>query len=228
MIPNCAQVGANGFCLKCAFRFWSNNGVCQQVSDQCKSWSLTNGQCTDCYDGYGLSYGVCVVRPQVQPLPTPTPTIPNCAQVGPNGYCIRCAFRFWSNNGICQQVSDQCKSWSLTNGQCTDCYDGYGLNNGACVVRPQVQPVPTPTPTVPNCAQVAANGACLKCAYRYWSSNGVCVKVDDQCKSWNDYNGQCTSCYDGYELYNGACYVKKQVLPVQPQPSQTVTIPGCA
>lgn len=137
--------------------------------------------------------------------------------------------RYWNNNGICQQVSDQCKAWSLTNGKCTDCYDGYGLLNGACVVRPPVQPQPTPTPTVPNCAQIASNGACYKCAQRYWNNNGICVQVSDQCRLWSEYNGLCTDCYDGYALNNGACVLKAVQVPVQPQPGQQPTGPAnCA
>lgn len=58
----------------------------------------------------------------------------NCAQVSANGqYCTRCAFRFYNYNGVCNKVSDQCKSWSDTTGACTDCYDGYALQGGDCL-----------------------------------------------------------------------------------------------
>jgi hypothetical protein len=173
-VPNCAQVSANGqYCTRCAFRYYNYNGVCNKVSDQCKAWSDSTGACTDCYDGYGLSGGECVIK-TTQPGQT---TVPNCAQVSANGqYCTRCAFRYYNYNGVCNKVSDQCKAWSDSTGACTDCYDGYGLSGGECVIK-TTQPGQT---TVPNCAQVSANGQyCTRCAFRYYNYNGVCNKVSD-------------------------------------------------
>ena len=233
-IPGCAQV-QDGVCVKCAYRYYAANGLCRAVSDMCKSWNDNNGACTDCYDGYDLSYGECVLRKQqlpVQPQPGTGPSaIPGCAQVQ-NGVCVKCAFRYYAANGVCRAVSDLCRSWNDNNGACTDCYDGYELSSGECVLRKQqlpVQPQPGTGPSaIPGCAQVQ-NGVCVKCAFRYYAANGVCRAVNDLCKSWNDNNGACTDCYDGYELSSGECVLRKQQLPVQPQPGTGPSaIPGCA
>lgn len=60
MIPGCAEIGSNGNCLKCAFRYYFRNGVCVAVNDQCKAWNENNGACTDCYPGYSLYNTDCV------------------------------------------------------------------------------------------------------------------------------------------------------------------------
>ena len=42
---------------------------------------------------------------------------------------------------------------------------------------------------------------CLGCAERaYFNDFGKCVAVDDQCKTWDLFDGVCLSCYKGYEL----------------------------
>jgi hypothetical protein len=33
-----------------------------------------------------------------------------------------------------------------------------------------------------------------------------CQQVDSSCLNWTD-NGVCLSCYGGYELVNGSCYL---------------------
>ena len=38
-------------------------------------------------------------------------------------------------------------------------------------------------------------------------SDGNCHEVDDQCKCWNDLDGSCTKCYEGYTLNNGKCQI---------------------
>ena len=38
------------------------------------------------------------------------------------------------NNGVCSPVSPYCKAYDSANGQCTDCFSGYGLSNGECLL----------------------------------------------------------------------------------------------
>lgn len=62
-------------------------------------------------------------------------------------------------------------------------------------------PRPTPNPNlfnIPNCAEFAANGDCTKCSFRFFNVNGRCNAVDDSCRTWNEGNGACTGCFDGY------------------------------
>ena len=231
-IPGCAEV-SNGRCTKCALRFYSNNGVCQAVSDLCKSWSLINGACSDCYTGYELSAGACVLSKQVlpvQPQPGSGPApIAGCAQQK-DGVCTGCSFRYYLSAGACLPVSDLCNTWAA-NGACLTCYTGYELSAGACVLSKQVLPVQGqpgsgPAP-IAGCAQ-QKDGVCTGCSFRYYLSAGACLPVSDLCNTWAA-NGACLTCYTGYELSAGACVLSKQVLPVQGQPgSGPAPIAGCA
>lgn len=58
----------------------------------------------------------------------------------------------------------------------------------------------------PNCVE-AANGACTKCATRWYLKDGVCTAVSDQCNTWNEVSGECTSCFEGWALNAGKCEV---------------------
>lgn len=56
-----------------------------------------------------------------------------------NGVCVKCSHRFWmTDEHRCIQVNDQCKDWCLTNGECTECYGGWVLSNGKCLLPSQV------------------------------------------------------------------------------------------
>ena len=60
----------------------------------------------------------------------------------------------------------------------------------------------------PYCSQFSADGSrCITCSYRYWMDyRGKCQKVSDWCKTWDNSNGCCTSCYQGYgNPVNGVC-----------------------
>lgn len=59
-------------------------------------------------------------------------------------------------------------------------------------------------PADPNCVE-SANGACTKCASRWYLSNGVCTAVSNQCNTWDENTGACTSCFDGWTLNAGQC-----------------------
>ena len=53
-------------------------------------------------------------------------------------------------------------------------------------------------------------GVCLRCAFRYFNFNGICKVVSDQCSSWNQNTGACTSCYGGYRLSDFSCVIDNQ------------------
>lgn len=67
-------------------------------------------------------------------------TKPNCNSYKADGSCDVCSFRYWkTSTGDCEQVSDLCEKWSESNGKCTSCYKGYGLNkDGACTLGDKV------------------------------------------------------------------------------------------
>lgn len=53
----------------------------------------------------------------------------------------------------------------------------------------------------------------MKCAYGFYKSPLKCELVNPQCKSYNESNGQCLTCYDGYDLKGGYCIDTSQVDP---------------
>ncbi len=60
----------------------------------------------------------------------------------------------------------------------------------------------------PYCNTFSKDGkCCVKCSYHYWMDKwGRCQPVSDWCKTWNDKNGCCTSCFPGYgNPVNGVC-----------------------
>ena len=65
---------------------------------------------------------------------------PNCLKKNPNGGCLNCSRGFFlDNNSVCKQVNPLCKGADLK-GLCIDCYPGYTLVSGACVIgRTKVQ-----------------------------------------------------------------------------------------
>ncbi len=53
----------------------------------------------------------------------------------------------------------------------------------------------------PFCSEWSDDGTiCKKCAERtyYNSDQKKCLKVNDNCKTWNKANGDCKKCFDGY------------------------------
>ena len=181
-------------CIACSNNFVFNNfGVCVPVSDQCNTFDGT-GACVTCYEGYNLINGACVLAP-----------LEKVSDLGCGTWnwakreCIACSDNFvFNNQGVCTPVSDQCKTFDLS-GACVSCYDGYNLNNGACVLAP-IEKV-----SDEGCALWDwANRKCLTCSDNFVSINGKCTPVSDQCKTF-DLSGACVSCYEGYNLNNGAC-----------------------
>lgn len=76
------------------------------------------------------------------------------------------------------------------------------------------QPGPSPLPNNnnndPYCAQYQGNtNICAACSNRYFLSSrtGRCSPISNQCNTYDSNNGQCLSCYQGYTLSNGDCYI---------------------
>lgn len=120
-----------------------------------------------------------------------------------NQACLQCSNGWAFNaNKVCTAVSDQCKAWD-SNGLCTACFKGYDLKSGSCVASPSNNAKPSDI----GCAQWDwDNQICLKCSKNWvFNTKGTCIQVSSQCLTSNT-NGQCTSCYKGYDLVNGICY----------------------
>ena len=123
-----------------------------------------------------------------------------CAELDGNN-CLKCSANYYFNTkGICCKVHPQCRVFNQDVGICEQCYQGYGLNNGTCVII-------TPGNMInPGCQQYDGNNNCLKCSVRFApNADGVCIPVSDNCRTWDEANGNCLSCYAGYVLDQGQC-----------------------
>ncbi len=53
------------------------------------------------------------------------------------------------------------------------------------------------------------NSICVKCSRNYYfNSKAICTMVDSNCKTFDDKNGNCLTCYDGRSIFNGSCVVQ--------------------
>ena len=93
----------------------------------------------------------------------------NTTILPPPSPAVDCPYRNFMKDGVCVRVSDQCKTWSTSTGECLTCYDGYKLSQGACVIDG-------------GSGSGSGNG---NCPYRTVRINGNCVAVSNQCKTWS-------------------------------------------
>ncbi len=112
-----------------------------------------------------------------------------------------CSTRYYVNpSGKCGAVNPLCKDYNPQNGACTNCYPGYGISGVTCV-----QGLAQDT----NCKRVEGS-ACKECVNGFYvAPDGKCKQVSPLCKSFDKSNGNCLTCYNGYEVVNGACVIAK-------------------
>ena len=193
----------NQVCLKCSNNWFFNvNNVCIPVSDQCKAHA-ENGDCTECYKGYEIISGQCLVQGII---------IPHDSGCGKwdwdNQVCLACSNHFVFNEDMkCIPVSDQCKAHAA-NGDCTECYKGYHLEEGQCIMNEVEQPSDL------GCGVWDwDNRVCLKCSKDWvFNEEKKCIPVSDQCKAHAE-NGDCTECYKGYSVKEGQCILDGVIVP---------------
>lgn len=148
--PNCQQANILS-CLTCKSGYYNKYGLCNKLPANCLAVS-NDGSCSRCGEGYQLNVGACIVpikyckvyqnngalcdscelgfnlvNNQCELMPS---SDANCISFK-NGVCVLCSNRFYYS-GKCLPVNPNCKSYSLTNGSCTDCYAGYILAKSNC------------------------------------------------------------------------------------------------
>ena len=81
---------------------------------------------------------------------------PYCTENNGN-LCVSCVDGYYVNQqeNKCKQLDPICKDHNRSTGACTDCYNGYTLDNFRCVVKAIAQ--------VPNCVDINAAGRCTEC-----------------------------------------------------------------
>jgi hypothetical protein len=122
-----------------------------------------------------------------------------------DGLCTECSTNFYFNQQhICCAVPSTCQIFDIQSELCTQCYPGYDLSNGTCIA------------SYINVALDAGCkrwtlGVCVECSFRWFlGKDSKCQQVDGSCLNWTD-NGICETCYDGYQLINGSCFVFNEV-----------------
>ena len=188
-------------CLTCS-QWWvrsATTNACVPVSDLCKDYNIINGQCTVCYQGFNLNNGVCA---PIDLAGVKVPDVGCRTWDWQNKVCLACSTNWVLINNVCVPVSDQCATFNSTTGNCVTCYKGYNLSQGRCVII-DLTLVVNPDKGCKDWNWDAR--ICLSCSDRWFmNSQGVCVPVSDLCMK-ADQNGQCQSCYKGYNLVNGVC-----------------------
>ena len=189
----------NQVCLACSDKWvFNDNKVCVPVSDQCASHDAA-GACLTCFKGYDLKDGKCIFSESNNAKPADS----GCGLWDwSNQICLKCSNKWVFNaNKVCVPVSDQCATHDES-GACLTCYLGYDVKNGACIFSESNNAKPADS----GCGTWDwANQVCLKCSNGWvFNAKKVCVAVSDLCKT-NDEAGNCLTCYEGYDLKDGAC-----------------------
>lgn len=186
MDTNCAnQVG--DVCNQCKVNFLVDRsiGICKFNDPNCAI--LTSMSCNQCKPGYYQGKTVCIAYPSF------------CAAFN-GGVCQSCTIGFSLINGICVVPVANCQDYSLINSlsTCIACNLAFSLVNGSCIGSILIASKDV------NCIRVS-NNVCSQCSNRYYMANNICVPVNDNCKSYNPTNGNCTDCYLGYVVSSGMC-----------------------
>ncbi len=84
----------------------------------------------------------------------------------------------------------------MATGKCTDCFQGYSLSSGTCIVTAAIN--------IPYCATVVGI-VCTSCISGYYVSNGSCALANVLCATYDPYNGTCYSCIPGYIYQDLGC-----------------------
>jgi hypothetical protein len=151
----------------------------------CKDF-YNNGSCQNCYSGFIIDINTrnCVTNPDG-----------NCFQTNYNK-CISCSQGYFLNTGgICQLINPFCRTVDTSSIYCTSCYIGYTLYQGNCIDSSKIVIIGG---TNTYCTVYDITGQCKQCSQRYYLSNGQCIRVSDQCNTYDPNYGYCTSCYLGY------------------------------
>lgn len=192
-------------CQECSHTWWFNNGQCVHSDTYCHTFDAANGFCLSCYRGYDLTEhkndngDVIGVTCEYSASNTAAPADKGCRRWNSSG-CIECSQNWaFDENGVCQQVSDSCKTHDGF--ACTSCYHGFVLNEGAC----ELNPLNSIAPSDAGCKDWDwFNQVCKACAPYWFMSNGICIPVSPYCKTY-DEAGLCTSCFKGYHVVEGVC-----------------------
>lgn len=203
---NCKLFQQESYCLECYAGFVNIKGSCESVDPLCRTYDNTTGYCTSCYEGYAingrtcqliggqtlnpcleqntkglclqcvlsysLSNGSCVYNQSN----ANSFNIPFCTAAINATYCSLCADGFYSQLGICYQVSSYCSTYNPSNGECLTCKTGY-ISSGTTCIFPALG-------IDPFC--LSYTGVyCSSCQAGYYLKNYLCSPIDPLCLNFS-------------------------------------------
>ena len=205
-------------CNTCNDGFYVNNGICteytvanciKKVSDKnmcklcnegyyiglngdCYPYTVTNcsifhdssNTCVSCLPGHFLVNLTCKRYQHIT----------NCTEVDPvKDACLDCITGYYLSLGKChlRTVTD-CATYMPDIDICIECKDNFFLQNNFCM------------PYTNKCAQYnTTSNDCLTCESGKYLNKGMClVNTAMFCNELSEYTNGCTSCLDGFFLYN--------------------------
>ncbi len=175
---NCKTYNANAQCVECYNGYFVRVGKCEKVNLLCQTSNPQTGACLSCYQGYSLSNGDCVLGG------SSTSGDVNCKEFtdSTKKSCNYCYSQYYSKLGVCTKFNDLCKTSNPMNGICLDCYQGYALLNGDCVIAQQMA---ANVSSDPYCIKYE-NNKCTKCSSGFYlNQTSQCNQGDPLCKTLN-------------------------------------------
>ena len=164
----------------------------------CQNFNQIGGKCQKCFPGYNIMADSSCLK---QSLAV------GCISATQEGVCSMCLAQYvLSLKGECVTRDLNCVLYE--GATCTKCKMLYYLSKGKCIKE-------TPKDKDPNCRINDLYNYCQQCNPGYYVFEGNCNLVDQLCRTYKQTNGDCLSCYDGYRLNNGRCYLNSPIFNCQ-------------
>ena len=139
---------------------------------------MQSGKCMSCIFGYSFIQNSCIRKQTNNQISTKDR---NCIDYQLNT-CVQCSTRYFVDleSGVCINVNPLCKDYN-NQGKCTDCYPGYSLVSGSCVIS-----FFTESNSDKNCKKFS-NNVCDECyqGYFYSRQSKICERINPLCKTAN-------------------------------------------
>ena len=205
-------------CNSCAAGYFINeNGKCQKGEiENCEEYK-DKSNCKNCLNGGTIENGKCV--------PCKIEHCESC-NVNDKTKCEDCVSGFSKTaDGKCERVQSECHYYNhnINNGRCESCIDGYylGINgkclpfgngcasefNGNCTkcldgyYLDKTGDKPKCIACTGDCKTCESAGYCYSCKENgKVSVKGICFKEIANCSRYNEIDGKCLECIQGYTL----------------------------
>ncbi|ELP85534.1 protein serine/threonine kinase, putative [Entamoeba invadens IP1] len=203
-------------CTNCKNLEFSLKGSssCQTCNSVCRECNSTNGNCTACFDGYGISNSFSCEMCQESTYSFDSKCT-NCEEMN---------YQDEKGKTTCKKCDSSCSTCDKTNGKCTNCKAGYGFNKteGSCTTcTPKTYSTGNTSECV-SCQSECTNcfketGMCSSCEDGFKTKENKCVScsLNGNCTSCNttgdEQNWVCNKCENGLYLNNNNCILCEEI-----------------